>query len=442
MRLITRTLFTLTLLGFGQFVFAAPYVWTVQGYGYHTGSSPMSAAQSAKSANGWVSIDWCIRSNDSSFTCRTNWQPGGYYFNFNVVRSGDSCSDPLATFNPATGECEAPPEPEPDKCAEKAGQDTPVRREGTRGDGYLSVSVINGKNYPVHPDDGCRGGCQVTVQQTCILTPSSDAYSCIGKGYYTGASCEAAPANQLEESPDTEQRAPTETDTKEPCVYVQDAEGRSHCVSKETQEKEGQNCGTYNGVSLCVPKEASLDEKKVETEVKETTDADGGKTTVKKDVATETKCKGSKDNCTTTTTTTTTTTKSDGSGTETKTETVCSGANCGSTGGGGGGGGSGSGDGEGEEEGGGDLPGNDDVASFGESLQSFNARIAAAPVLSAVSSISMPSGGSCSMPSASVPLIGTVSFNQICQNADILDPLYHLMLAIWALGAVRIFLEA
>lgn len=416
------------------FEFAPGY----DGVHYQTKEAACSAGYSASSAD-W-SFDYA-RPDGRCIARIVGGNGDGSHF-FWIPRRVD-CLD-THEYDYDSKECKpSEPEPEPDKCAEKAGQSTPVKRTGTRGDGYYQTVTINGKSEGVTPDDGCRGGCQVTVQQKCIFTLSSDSYSCIGKGYYTGAACEAAPATQLEESPNTDQREPEVSDTKEPCVYVQDAEGRSHCVSKEVVEKEGQNCGTYQGVSLCVPKTATKDETKVETEVKEETNPDGTKQIVKKDVATETKCEGDKTKCTTKTTTTTTTTNKDGSGTTTKTETVCTGAKCGSTGGGGGGGGSGSGSGEGEEEGeGGELPGNEDAPGFGESVQSFSARVSGSPLMSAVSGISMPTGGSCSMPSASVPMIGSISFNWVCTNSNLLDPLYYVMLAVWALGAVRIFMEA
>lgn len=360
----------------------------------------------------------------------------------NLVRRGDGCTDP-DIYNPETGVCE-PPE---STCEDKVGESEPFGRSGTRGDGWYSTVQSGGKTYGVTPGEACLNGCAATLNQNCVYRISTDSYICRGTAYFNGSSCSAGdPA--VDSDPLQRDIDPEVTNDKEPCVYVEDAEGRQTCVSKSTLEEEGQNCGMAGPPGseqrVCVPKQATKEEKKTETEIEEKPTPDGGKETVKKDVHTETKCTGSPSNCTTTTTTTTTTTKSDGSGTTTKTTTTCKGANCGKDGtvGGGGGGGGGSGDGDDEYDAPGDLVGNDDVPGFGESLGNFSSRIQGSPVVSAVQSISFPSGGSCNMPSANVYLIGTVSFDWFCQNADILDALYYVMLGVFALGAVRLFLEA
>ena len=355
------------------------------------------------------------------------------------TRTGDSCELPDATYNTQTGDCEAPPKNE---CEEKAGDSTPYSKSGTMDDGYTSILTYGGKKYVASPQDGCVSGCTVQVVSNCINTISTNQYRCSGTATYTGASCTASDGPpQLEQEENYVPDDPKNTEIKEPCVYVTDGEGRSVCVSKASLEKEGQYCGEGPDGPVCVPKQATTDDKTVETEVTETAEPDGGKTIVKKDTATVTKCTGSKTDCTTTTTTTTTTTKSDGTGATTSTTVECKGKDCGS-GVGGGGAGSGSNDGEDEEDVPGELEGQDEVAGFGESIQDFNTRISAAPILATVTSIAMPRGGSCSMPSANIPVIGSISFNWICDNSDLLDPLYYVMLAIWALFATRVFLEA
>ncbi|WP_347506554.1 hypothetical protein [Pseudomonas anguilliseptica] len=451
MRFLTRYFFAFFIMFCANFVSAADYIWVISYGGVFQGDSPSQACAAFFDHNA-LSADWILqnrrleRIHDAQFRCVADAQHkhSTYFIERNYIamanRSGDSCSDPLATYNPETGDCEAPPKNE---CEEKAGDSVPYSKSGDMDDGYVSIATIDGKKLPVSPNEGCMGGCAVTVQSHCKSRISTNAYSCTGYAYYSGTACTASTETpQVEQEENYRPDEPENIEIKEPCVYTTDAEGRSVCVSKASLEKEGQSCGTYNGQTLCVPKQATKDEKTVETEVTETADADGGKTTVKKDVATVTKCVGSNKSCTTTTTTTTT--KADGSGTTTKTDVVCKGANCGSgVGGVGSGDGSGTGDGEGEEgEEGGELEGQDEVAGFGESLQDFNTRIASAPILSTVTSIAMPRGGSCSMPSASIPVIGTVSFNWICDNANLLDPLYYVMLAIWALFAIRVFLEA
>lgn len=441
MRFLIRMFIALGLMGWGSFVFAEDYYW------YHTWQgerfpSPEAACASYHNGSTTLRRYSLTKVSEDIYFCQlqriSDGALGGYGKNMN--RRGDGCTLP-AVYNIETASCEVPV----DECEEKAGDDVPYSKSGDIDDGYVSVATIGGKKLPVSPNEGCMGGCAVTVQSHCIATISTNRYTCKGNAYYSGSACTASSETpQVEQEENYVPDEPKNTEIKEPCVYITDAEGRSHCVSKASLEKEGQNCGSYNGQSLCVPKQAETDSKTVETEVTETPEPDGGKTTVKKDVATVTKCVGSNKSCTTTTTTTTTTSKSDGSGTTTKTEVTCKGANCGSgVGGVGSGDGSGSGDGEGEEgEEGSELEGQDEVAGFGESLQDFNSRISGAPILASVSSISMPSGGSCSMPSASVPLIGSISFDWVCNNANLLNPLYYVMLAVWAIAAVRVFLEA
>lgn len=427
--------------------FAESYQWRANSFDTRPFPSPSASCDAVVAARQvdrnpayGTSTGEVSKTTAVQYLCTLYWTPVGGSIGWdtqtNIVRSGTTCSDGQPA-DPDTGLC-----PELDQCQEKAGDSSPYNKSGNIDDGYVSVVDISGKKYHVSPNDACMGGCSVAVQSNCIATISTNRYRCSGTAYYTGTSCTASTETpQVEQQENYVPDEPKNIEIKEPCIYTQDAEGKSVCVSKASLEKEGQHCGEYNGKEYCVPKQATTDEKTVQTEVTETTEPDGGKKIVKKDVATVTKCTASKQNCTTTTTTTTTTSKSDGTGATTSTTVECKGKDCGS-GVGGGGAGSGSNDGEDEEDVPGELEGQDEVAGFGESLQDFNTRISGAPILSTVSSISMPRGGSCSMGSASVPLLGSISFNWVCQNASLLDPLYYVMLAMWAIAAVRVFLEA
>lgn len=436
------------LLFFGLFfssqVFSVDYHWYIStGPGIGTQfTSPDAACRSIVMAYEFQFAE--PTGSETTFNCvfLTDANPPARYVYGYASRVGTTCPADT-TYNPDTGQCD--PEPSDNPCEDKAGDSIPFSKQGNRGDGFYDTVNVGGKNMGVTPDQQCVNGCSVTLNSSCKFRLSTDEYSCSGYAYFTGSTCVSGP-NSPDESPDVRDEAPEVVEDKEPCVYVQDAEGRLHCVSSDVVEHEGQNCGSAGPAGSeqprCFPKEAKRDEQKTETEVEEKTEADGSKTTTKTDVHTETKCNGTKDNCTTTTTTTTTTTKTDGSGTTTKTTTTCKGANCGSGLGGGGGGGTGDGDGDDEYDAPGDLVGNDDVPGFGDSLGDFSSRIQGSPIVSAVQAISFPSGGSCNMPSANVYLIGNVSFDWFCQNANILDALYYVMLGVFALGAVRLFLEA
>lgn len=433
--------------------YSADYYWTLSTHPSYGAFSSATAAcdryfQYAASQPRFISgSQQMTKNSETKFTCIArvgNGSGGSFQISSFANRSGDTCP-PDHVYNSQTGGCEPPPEPE-NPCEDKVGQSQPFSKSGSRGDGFYDTINVGGKNMGVTPDSACLGGCTAFLNQSCVFTISANRYSCSGRAFFTGDQCTAGPTS-VDSSPTVREEDPEVTNDEEPCVYVQDAEGRSHCVSKQSVEQDGQNCGSAGPAGSeqvrCFPKEAKRDEKKIETEVTEKPTPDGGKETVKKDVHTETKCTGNNQNCTTTVTTTTTTTKADGSGKTTSTTVTCKGPKCGEDGkGGGGGGGGGNGSGEGEEEGGGDLPGNDDVPGFGDSLGTFTSKIQGSPIVGAVGSISFPDGGSCNMPSASVYLLGTISFDWFCQNANILDALYYVMLGVWALGAVRLFLEA
>jgi hypothetical protein len=87
------------------------------------------------------------------------------------------------------------------------------------------------------------------------------------------------------------------------------------------------------------------------------------------------------------------------------------------------------------------LEGMGEGTSFGDTLDGYYDRISGSPIASAVTGISMPSNGSCSFPTASTYLF-EVDLNFICQNADWLDPLRYVFLAIWAFAAVRVLMSA
>lgn len=444
--------FALILLLVSIQCFAVDYHWK-NDINLITASNPaelceLVAQSTLNSTRKYIRNKTLIKVSDTQFRCAfisgADPSQGGTSFNVLLSRLGDTC--PADTeYVPETGRCDPPH----DECSDKEGQSEPFNKSGNRGDGYYSTVKTATGTLGVTPDSACLGGCTANLNQKCVYSISADRYVCIGTAYFTGSSCVVGDPS-VDEDHDPRDLDPTVTEEDEPCVYVQDAEGRLHCESRQFKEEEGQNCGTAGPAGSeerrCFPKQASTHQKTTQTEIEEKPTPDGGTETVKTDVHTETKCTGSPDNCTTTTTTTTTTTKKDGSGTTTKTEVKCTGAKCGDDGkggGGGGGGGNGSGDGQGDDDvGTGNLPGNDGVPGFGESLSSFTSKVQGAPVFAAVSAISFPTGGSCSMPSANVYMLGSISFDWFCNNSNQLDSLYYVMLGVWAIGAVRVFMEA
>lgn len=85
-----------------------------------------------------------------------------------------------------------------------------------------------------------------------------------------------------------------------------------------------------------------------------------------------------------------------------------------------------------------------DVRTFGEAVDSFNARVAASPIAQALSGLGsmMPSGGTCPAPSFSV-FGQTYVIDMHCQLSESIAPvLYAVMLFAWALVALILFFKA
>lgn len=350
---------------------------------------------------------------------------------FPVNRTGSLCPPPLVEDE--LGDCVAPEEPE-DSCADKAGTDTPFSKAGTAPDGFGFVSS-NGMGGTQR--QGCKGGCATEIVDNRCNWGVGGSYYCRGTATYTGQQCATTgTGDQIDE--DTNESTEPETIKEDiPCIYSA-VGGKQVCQSKKSEEKEGQSCGTVNGVQTCVDKAPTKNEVDIKTEITTETNPDGSTTTTKTDTATVTNCSGI-NSCTTSTTTNTTTTQKDEAGNVTSESGICTGPAC-----------SGSGKGEtgncapGQECSGDEefvRPDNEDVPGFGDSLITFMGKIEGSPIVSGVQSIRFPEGGSCSIGSASTP-IGTISGSVVCDNTHWLDPLYYVFLAIHALGAVRILMSA
>ncbi|WP_237562499.1 hypothetical protein, partial [Glutamicibacter soli] len=229
------------------------------------------------------------------------------------------------------------------------------------------------------------------------------------------------------------------------------------CITESNaNEWANSNCavGTVNGVQglHCTQPDyvPESDNKKREDKVTEVTNPDGSKTTTTTSTTTTKHCKAGV--CTTTTTTTTTTSGKDANGNPTGTTTTCKGDNCDNptT--------PGKDESEEEDEEEGDMPApfapgekgdylpqigeGDEAPTYSESLDNFTNRVSNAPIVRGLTSISVPSGGSCSMGSAQL-FGGSVSFNDFCTMApQVLAGLRYLFLAIWAWAAIRLFFTA
>ncbi|MGH8601246.1 MAG: hypothetical protein ACREXR_00215 [Gammaproteobacteria bacterium] len=310
---------------------ATTYFWTYTGDNPRF-SSPSEACEAARltrvaAANGNqfylpVVISKYQKNNESAWDCWvTSGDPG--YGNLNtyiIQRFGDSCQQDH-TYNSNTGACDPPP-----TCADKAGVKLPFTKSGTAPDPYMFVSA--GWQSPVQA--ACFSGCAVsTVDQKCTGRAQSGLYTCRGTAVYTGQTCSTSGTGPAI-SENTSSAPPPEPETiveKKPCVYATQADGTQSCTSTDSEDNEGQYCGTVNGVKTCIDKKPSKDGVDVTTTVKTETAADGTKTVTKTDVATKTTCTGMLQ-CTSTTTTTKTVTKTDGSGNTASVTGTCTGAAC------------------------------------------------------------------------------------------------------------------
>lgn len=360
---------------------------------------------------------------------------GSVISNTYFARSGDSC--PAGTeYNELTGECKAPDNP----CQEKAGLSTFWSRSGTAPDDH--VKIVNNMVFP--PTSGCVNSCAMETDRRRCTARSTGSYHCWGTGTFTGQKCSTSGTGSDFISEDQEVLPQPETiKAEEPCVYS--AEGdKQVCNSKSEVESEGVICASKSdGTQLCVTKVPSKNGIDIRTEITKQILADGTSVTTKKDTATLTKCVGV-NNCKSTSSTTTTTTTKDANGNIISSGSTCVGDACGGSGGGSSGGDQ-SNCAPGEEcEEGFAGPENEEVPGFGESLGTFMSAVNGSPIVSAArDAFSIPSGGSCSFQPFTVPILGTLSFQAMCSWAsDWLAPMRLLMLAVWAIVAVRTFLEA
>ncbi len=432
---LIRMATALFLIGWCNFVYAEDYYWTS---GYHVGTkfpSAQAACQAIK--NDFTNADsvTAVLYSPSNAKCRlvTN---GNVYDGIEVIRAGSGCTLP-SVLNPSTGSCEAP---EPDECEAKKDQSTTFTKSGRAPDSYATV-LPQGSLGP--NQSACFSSCVVsTADQKCKVNTDGQ-YTCQGVAYYTGQKCTTGPVVDFTDSPKPPE--PEVTTKDKPCQYIEQSDGTLRCDSEKSTEKEGQHCGTVNGVKKCFDTKPTKDGIDIKTEVKTETKPDGSTTTTKTDTATKTTCSGI-NSCKSTTTTTTTTTEKDPNGKTNSITGSCTGEACPDKNTNPDGDGDGFGDCTGTDCGdssGGsfETPEFEEVGTISDTTSAFIDRIGDSPILSTVSSIGLNGQGSCSMGSTSTS-IGTISASSVCDNSHWLDPLYFIFLAIHAVAAVRVFLSA
>jgi len=445
---------------------------------------------------GYDRYDQRIVPGETSFYCETTglrrspqgvYEPYGKWGN-NATRRGESC-EPGETYNPDIGGCETPPGEMGEDCdgPEFAGMPAIYNSQGVcvswdkadkpavckslskTGTSFTDLYVaFDGDGNPEKPQAE-KFGCEVSVvdvAQCKMPVPKCGSGICIehmvtkcrvgvtftgnvaGDGNGTGypVSGGAGEEGVCPEGVDCTPKPEPVVEESKPCNYMYNGQVVS-CESSEFKGDPGEmNCGRVNnGPYTCTKKVPQSNGIDIKTKITTEPTADGGTKTTKEDQHTKTVC-SAPGSCTTQVTNNKTVVVKDSSGNTVSESGECTGALCdgkgnGKTPGKGGNCEPGQECGTEEEDAGFTGPQNDDAPGFGESLQSFKDKVSSAPLIAGVSAIQMPSGGSCSMGSAST-MIGTISMDSFCHNSGWLDPLYYVFLAIGALNAVRILMSA
>lgn len=450
-----RYLFTLFIfLSFDSL--AQNYYWTkIDGTGSY--SSPRAACQA--SIPSWTVTQLDIY--EYSATCAlTDPADGISTSSGTIYRGGDTCPSGL-TYDLVTGVCSNPETI--CQVRKESGASKYYKLQGTAGPGQF-VTIATGQSAKyfkyMHSESSiCFEGCSSTTSGTKCSIKRDGTFTCIGSASSLGTPCTGSqilPEIQGQtEQPDIP--VPQTYSTNKPCTYVVSG-NTSTCQSIKGEDADGQNCGTFNGKSICVSKDAYKYENKIDTTVVKTTSGSNTITT-KTDKLTATKCTGPNP-CVIqqTTTTTTTTTKTTG-GALIDSNSTCTGPACSNTGNpdtNGDGFGDSTTDGTcqgdecGEGEGGAEFSHGDiefgeleDMPTFAESLESFNDQLMSAPIVQALDNLSLSSGGGTCAAGTAQTFFGAINFNSFCDLApQVLDPLRYLFLAIWAWAAIRLFFTA
>lgn len=334
-------LFLLFLFVFPCFAYSADYTWTSK-FGTTTilvgaisaeaacrQSVPAMDARSQvvdspgfKSTHAYVSH---VRVNDSFWHCTLLATRIGTTYSYDrllyIQRVGDQCG-PSSVWNPELGKCDD------DECKQKEGQTERFTKGGLAPDSFATIVYIGGQPKAVFEQYGCFDGCAVSIVSPACTTRTTGAYHCRGDATHLGTKCGNSSGPAVSPTNDTTNPVPQTKTEEDKCVFTQGPGGVMSCVNSKLNEKEGQNCGTFNGVQICADKVPEKDTEKTDTTITGSTNSDGTTTTTKTDTKTKTTCTGIDNKCTTKTTTKTTTTVTSPNGSVTSETTECEGEQC------------------------------------------------------------------------------------------------------------------
>jgi len=422
-----------------SYTYSADYYWNVSGYSGQY-SSPAAACEAKRIAQTAYKSSTAELTQSNLANC-VGVNSTGAKINFATsARFGDSCPNG-GTYNSKDGTCSTKPPEDP--CAGKVGQSTPFSKSGSGADGYMSIfDDGKGGKASAPSQTGCFNGCAAsTAQQKCTVKVAG-SYFCRGTAYYTGSACGTSTSPNSLDSSDTSAFPDAKTiSDKKPCVYTTSSDGSQTCTSETSTEKEGQNCGTFNGTTVCADKKPNSEKMKIDTNVSETSNPDGSKTSTKVDVSTKTVCTAVQ-TCTTTTVTTTTKTTYDKDGKETGSTTTSNTTTGGGKTNAGTDGKGGSGDGEGEEGG---VYSAQDWYKEGDDtyksvLSDFSSKVQSLPIKNASTQFfTYNPSGNCPIYNFNVWFV-KASFDGFCSNAIPWAAIRAVILATAAFFAFRIAL--
>ncbi|UQY33157.1 hypothetical protein K8U54_15665 [Pseudomonas fulva] len=189
-----RLLLALTLMGWGQFVFAEQYAWKYDESG-KTFPDPASACKAAYSLNEHWSYSRAARynNNEGSFRCyglpRQNPQPSQESSHYFASRIGDTCT---GTYDAQTGVCTPPPA----ACEPLAGQRFSFFANVPNGGSSLPGEYI------------CQEGCRAAWSGECG-TNDQGISACWGLATYNGQVCQSGDTPSGLGNPPTDPTDPT-----------------------------------------------------------------------------------------------------------------------------------------------------------------------------------------------------------------------------------------
>ena len=264
-----RLLLALTLMGWGQFVFAADYTWSALGYTRSTTNLLCKIfydQQALEWNNGPMTIVYPHPSyvGQSSYYNRADCTfqryrkcDGATHFAYHaeMLRGGDGCTAPKV-LNSSTGNCDSPPPPQ--DCSAHNGKFIIAAVSGTlAGSSYSTPGTvsIDGARYVSAPDGKtrCKPNFDGSGTAICAARYGGDG-SCMPAGHSSSDDLTEGTFVDVTDNSTGDEKC-FSFGGKELCLSPDNAgcdvyNGSPWCY------QTGDNCGEVNGTFVCFPKTA------------------------------------------------------------------------------------------------------------------------------------------------------------------------------------------